>query len=72
MKHRQGKPEEREREMLNTATEALSMQRSPSKPPAPNITESHLAASAAAKAERNSNRFQPRAVGTANPMKERN
>lgn len=70
MKHRQEKPEEREREMLNTVIEVLSMQHSPSKPPGLNITESQLADSAVAKAERNSNIFQQRAVGTANPMKE--
>lgn len=48
------------------------MQHSPLKPPGLNITESHLADSAVAKAERNSNIFQQRAVGTANPMKEWN
>lgn len=58
--------------MLNKATEVLSMQQSPLKPPGLNITESHLADSAVAKAERNSNIFQQRAVGTANPMKEWN
>lgn len=70
MKHRREKPEEREREMLNTVIEVLSMQHSPSKAPGLNITESHLADSAVAKAERNSNIFQQRTAGTANPMKE--
>lgn len=66
MKLRQEKPGERERERLNTATELLQ------NPPDLNITESHLADSAVAKAEGNSNIFQQRAVGTANPMKEWN
>lgn len=70
MKVRQEKPEERE--MLNTVTELLSEQAGLQNPPDLNITESHLADSAVAKAERNSNIFQQRAVGTANPMKEWN